>query len=236
VPKQPVHTTPSGKRGGSNILMMIGTALLAVSLLGSAGVFVYERFLIATRNAKSEEVRDAESRVSNETVENFIRSRNRFSVAGTMLDNHVETSRFFGILEGVTLENVRFNTLVLDVLDDNSGKLEMTGVARTFNALAAQSRALAAEKNLKRAIFSDIAVAPNNTVSFSLTAELDPELLRFVVDEAALNGVPVAPEGEETMPAEGEEPLEPAAVEEAPAAAPASAAPKLPPGAVPIQP
>ena len=53
----------------------------------------------------------------------------------------------------------------------------MDGIARSFNALAAQSASIATEKRIKRAIFSDISVNDNGTVGFSLTATLDPRLI-----------------------------------------------------------
>lgn len=56
----------------------------------------------------------------------------------------------------------------------------MSGTARTFNALAAQSSVFAGEKRIKRAIFSDIRINDNKSVSFSLEADLDPKLLTLV--------------------------------------------------------
>ncbi len=54
----------------------------------------------------------------------------------------------------------------------------MNGVARSFNALAAQSNAFSDEKRIKRAIFSGITLdQKSGNVSFSLKAELDPALI-----------------------------------------------------------
>ena len=53
----------------------------------------------------------------------------------------------------------------------------MQGVARSFNALAAESAAFADDKRIKRAIFSAITADKGGLVRFSLRAELDPKIL-----------------------------------------------------------
>ena len=53
----------------------------------------------------------------------------------------------------------------------------MQGVARSFNALAAESAAFAQDKRIKRAIFSSITADKGGLVRFSLRAELEPKIL-----------------------------------------------------------
>jgi hypothetical protein len=157
--------------------------VLGVVLLGVVGVFAYERYLLATRDSKAQEVTIAQERINGETVEEFIRTRNRFSAANTILDEHVAVSSFFSLLESLTLSTVRFNSLSFTLTDDRSAEIRMDGIARTFNALAAQSSAFASEKKIQRAIFSNISVGEGKTVTFSLTADVDPELLAFKAPE-----------------------------------------------------
>jgi hypothetical protein len=197
VPKQPVRSSGRFSKSGGNIFLIAGLFLAFLSILAAVGVFAYKSYLTSVRDSKKVAVEKAEQAIDSVAVEEFIRTRDRLTAAGTLLENHVAASRFFVLLERVTLTNVRFNTLSYTLADDRSASIEMDGVARTFNALAAQSSAFASEREVKRAIFSRIDVDDEtNTVSFTLSAELAPSLLAFTAE--------VAPQEEETLPTEVE--------------------------------
>lgn len=160
-----------------NIFMIIGAFIALVAILVAGGVLAYELYLKTARDAKAAELQEAQRAVNIDTVENFIRLRDRLRAAETLLDQHVELSEFFDTLETRTLQSVRFSGVSIGVETDRSADIQMDGVARSFNALAAQSTQFAAEKRIKRAIFSNIAVKENGTVGFSLSATLDPRLI-----------------------------------------------------------
>jgi hypothetical protein len=172
---------------------MLSLVILGIAILGAGGVFGYERYLLSIRDTKSVAVQKAQEGIDASTVEEFIRTRDRFTAAKGLLNNHVAVSNFFNLLESLTLQNVRFNSLSFTLAEDRSAEIQMNGTARTFNALAAQSSAFSAEKRIKRAIFSDIKVNDNKTVSFSLGAEVDPKLLVLIPEDA-----PVVPVEETT--------------------------------------
>lgn len=184
VPKQPVRPGSSYAKSGSSTFLFVSFIILGVVLLGVVGVFAYEKYLISTRDSKAEQVTLAQQSINEQTVEDFIRTRNRFIAANTILDEHVAVSGFFTLLESLTLTTVRFNSLSFTLTDDRSAEIRMDGTARTFNALAAQSSAFASEKKIQRAIFSNISVGEGNTVTFSLSADIDPELITFVAPES----------------------------------------------------
>lgn len=196
VPKQPVRTGAQFSRSGSSVFLLIALVILGIAILGAGGVFGYERYLISVRNTKSEEVKKAQEAIDSTTVEDFIRTRNRFGAAVGLLGSHVAVSNFFDLLESITLQTVRFSSLSFTLTDDRSAEIAMAGTARTFNALAAQSSVFAGEKRVKRAIFSDIKVNPDKTVSFSLDADLDSKLLLLSAEDA-----PAAPEAPAAAPA-----------------------------------
>ncbi len=177
-------------QSGGNTFLILSLIILGISILASGAVFGYERYLMSVRETKSAEVQKAQESIDIATVEEFIHTRDRFTAAKGVLDNHVSASNFFDLLESLTLQNVRFNSLSFTVTEDRSAKIQMNGTARTFNALAAQSSAFAGEKRIKRAIFSDIRINDNKSVSFSLEADLDSKLLTLV------------PEARELLPAD----------------------------------
>jgi hypothetical protein len=178
VPKQPLD----GKRHfktGTNYFLIIALAVLGIAVIASGLAFGYEYYLKSVRTARANDLTAATAAINEDTVEEFVRLRDRLVTAHTLLDKHVVPSRFFLVLDAITLQSVRFSSLEFTVADNGTATIEMEGAARSFNALAAQSAGFAAQKDFKRAIFSDISVNPNNSVSFRLTAEIDSDLLRM---------------------------------------------------------
>lgn len=190
VPKQPVAPSSRQQKSGMNVFFIIGGVIAIISLLLAAAVFGYEIYLKNARDQKSMSLAEAQKAVNLDTVEEFIRLKNRLNTVETLLNQHIGLSEFFDTLEARTLQTVRFSGLTVVVEDDRSAEISMDGVARSFNALAAQSSAIAAEKRIKRAIFSDISVNTNGTVGFTLTATLDP---RLITSGEVLPGIPDTP-------------------------------------------
>lgn len=152
--------------------------LLIVFVL-AMGVFLYGRVLAADEAAKDKELRTAVTAIDPKTVENFIRLRDRLASSETLLKEHLAFSSFFSSLEKIFPTTVRFTTLNLSRDLAGVSRIEGTGLAKSFNALAAASAAFAADGRIRDAIFSNIKVNKDNSVSFSLAATLDPDILTF---------------------------------------------------------
>lgn len=171
-------------QSGNSAITIIALILVGIALAGCAGVFGLEYYLSGVAKKKAAQVAATEAAIDTESVEEFIRTRDRFVAAQDLLDRHVRSSDFFTLLDTVTLQTVRFSALSFAVAEDRSATIKMTGTARSFNALAAQSSLLAQEKYIKRAIFANITVNENGTVSFSLDADVDADLITESVAEA----------------------------------------------------
>lgn len=160
---------------------LLAYGVLALTVVGALGVFFYERVLAATQSAKDAELVKVEAAIDPATVEGFVRLRDRLASSAALLGGHTAPSLFFTTLDALLPANVRFSTLHLSLDATGAVKLESTGVAKSFNALAAVSAAFAADGRIKDAIFSNIVVsAVNGSVSFALSATLDPKLVAFI--------------------------------------------------------
>lgn len=156
--------------------------ILGLSILAAGGVYLYGAYLANVDKSKAAQVTTAEGNVDPATVEQFIRLRDRLTAAHTVLNQHVELSQFFTLLEGITIQNVHFTSLKITVANDRTATIELMGNALDFNALAAESSAFAAQKGIKNAIFSGIQVNKTGGVGFTVDAKLDPSI---VVEGAA---------------------------------------------------
>ncbi len=156
-----------------------GYAALGIALALALGVFSYGRILAGSKAAKDAELAKAQAAVDPVTIETFVRLRDRLVAGEALLEKHVAFSAFFALLEKLLPGSVRFTTMNIAMNDAGVSKVEAGGVAKSFNALAAASNAFAADGRIKDAIFSDLRVNRNNSVSFTLSATLDPKVIAF---------------------------------------------------------
>lgn len=213
VPKQSI---PDGRRkeGGTNIFLIVSLIVLGLALLGAGGVFAYDKYLERALKARASELEKVQANIDDQEIESYVRLDRRFTMARVLLNTHVAPSQFFTAVENFTLENVRLEGLSLLIAEDRAGELTITGKARNFNALAAQSNEIAKEKRIKRAIFSGLTIdEKTEAVSFKLDADIEPALVVLARPAATAT---------ETPPVE-----EPAAPTEAPAAPVATTTPPV---------
>ena len=178
VPRQPVSPTPTRpQRTGRDYFLMGASVLAALALLLAVGTFLYSQYLKHSLATKTAQLDQATANVNQATVEDFVHLRDRLSTGKSLLTNHIMLSQFFDDLEHLTLQNVRYDNLTITVANDHTAHVVLTGTAKNFNTLAAQSNAFAGDTRIKRAIFSDIGVTDGNAVSFKLEADLDPSLV-----------------------------------------------------------
>ena len=179
VPKQPLDTPRRKMQPGDNIMLLGALLILGVSVVTAGAVFGYQHWLKSVIEVKTEALAQARAEIDERQVEELIRLQERFISGRELLDDHITASRFLTLLESVTLQNVRFDTMELLVADDRSATVSLSGAARNFNTLAAQSNEIAAQRDFKRAIFSEITLNTTGSVNFKLTAALDPSLIRM---------------------------------------------------------
>lgn len=177
------HSTSEPRRFRSDFTGAFGFfayAILGIVFIMALGVFSYGRILSADEASKYKKLTVAETEIDSKTVESFVRLRNRLVSGGTLLEEHVAFSGFFSSLEKILPTTVRFTALHLSIGQNGLSKIEGGGVAKSFNALASASTAFAEDGRIKDAIFSNININKDNSVSFSLSATLDREIIVFL--------------------------------------------------------
>lgn len=174
---------------------LLSYAVLGIVFVMALAVFLYGRILAASLSSKDSALAAAQANIDPATIENFVRLRDRLASSGVLLERHASFSNFFSTLEKLLPASVRFTSLHVSASDKGAPKIEGTGIAGSFNALAATSNAFATDGRIKDAIFSNISVNRDGSVSFTLSATLDPKLVAFtpsVVPPPVAN-VPVPP-------------------------------------------
>lgn len=210
MPKQPVQPVKRPMSSGNNVFLVACFVIAGIVVALAIGTFLYGKYLDSTLASKQAQLAQAQSQVDENTVQEFVRLRDRLNITKTFLSNHIVLSRFFDRLEALTLQNVSYTGMTLTVAGDNTAQLQMAGAAKSFNALAAQSNAFASEKSIKRAIFSNITVTKDNQVSFKLTADIDSSLT--LQGNTPLNAAAAQPITQQVPPSNGQSSLPSASV------------------------
>jgi hypothetical protein len=162
-----------------------GYGLFAYVILGivfvlALGVFAYNYVLVGTKASRDAELKAAEKKIDVATVENFVQLRNRLNSGAMLLENHIAFSGFFSLIEKLLPTTVRLSSLHLSLDTTKKVRLEGAGIAKSFNSLAVVSASFATDGRIKEAIFSDLVVNKDGTVSFVLSASLDPKVVAFL--------------------------------------------------------
>lgn len=163
-----------------NAFGLFSYTILFITFALAIGVFFYGRILANIESSKAASVVAAEKSIDPATIEEFVRLRDRLDSGAKLLAGHTTFSGFFTLLEKLMPSTFRFTSLHLSLDDTRIAKVEGTGIAKSFNALAAASAAFASDGRIKDVIFSNITVnQKDSSVSFAFTAMLDQKLTLF---------------------------------------------------------
>lgn len=176
------HSTAAPRRYRTDFTGAFGFlayAILGVAFALAIGVFLYGRILSATQASKDAALAKVQSTIDPATIEGFVRLRDRLALGEKLIGEHVAFSGLFPSLEKILPASVRLSSMHLSFSDSGMPKLEGSGVAKSFNALAAASTAFAQDGQIKGAIFSNIRINKDSSVSFELSATLAPSVIAF---------------------------------------------------------
>jgi hypothetical protein len=185
VPRTGLAARPHVSADFGSALALLSYILLALSFFLALGVFFYGRILAGTLVNKDAELAKAEAAIDPATVHSFVQLRDRLSAGQALLHAHMAPSAFFTAIESILPSTVRFSSLHLVVDGTGAARVDGVGVSKSFNALSAASEAFANDGRLKDVIFSKMTInARDNSVSFSFSATLSPELITYMADGA----------------------------------------------------
>lgn len=191
------HTPSTGhalRSGLTGVFGYFAYGLLSLMVVAALGVFFYGRVLAASKASHDAELAAAEAAIDATTVQSFLQLHDRLNSAKTLLQSHIAFSGFFRVLTTIMPKNVRLASLHI-ALDPVSGtKVEGTGVAASFNALSAASEAFATDGRIKDVIFSKMSINKNQSVSFNLSAKLDPSIIAYTPGLAPSASAEVLPD------------------------------------------
>jgi hypothetical protein len=184
--------TVRGGGGLSSAFFFLSAAILGLMVLFAAGVFLYEQYLTSALASKDAALKTAQAQIDQTTVASFVQLQQQLTEGEALLQSHPALSQFLDALGLLTVAEVRFSSLNVSINDDDTATVALAGTAASFNALAAQSAALATDSRIKNAVFSGIAITKSG-VGFQLSATLDASLVEVPATGFAAAAAPPPP-------------------------------------------
>lgn len=184
IPKKTIQN-PTLSAGGAvskgriNAFMLVAGIVFTMTLLGSMGVFLYERYLVSNLASQKESLERARDAFEPRLIEELAKVDTRLDVAGSLLDGHVTISPFFELLGRLTLKTVRFEEFEFTRGVDGLVEVRMKGVAESYRSIALQSELFGDDENIQSPVFSDFKLDELGNVQFSVILSVSNDFLRY---------------------------------------------------------
>ncbi len=172
----------SGGGGMADILFLLSIVVLATAIVLSAGVFLYDRFLTSSVKTKEVQLSRAKEAFDPVSIKRIMRLDNRINAASEILYNHLAPSEVFNLLQDLTLQSIKYDSLTYKMTTDKGITLNMKGNAQSVNGVALQASVFGDNAAIRNPIFSDLNLTDKG-VSFSVDAEIDPTTLQYALVE-----------------------------------------------------
>ncbi len=192
IPKKPFTQVgglnPQAPRGHtSSLFMTLATLLFIASLVAAGGMYFWKSYLLSAQDSYKTQLATREKQFNTTLIEELKAQNVKIDLAKGLIANHIATSQIFDIIGRLTIESVRFLSMDLSA-GTNPGdgvKISMKGYGTSLSAVAFQSDVLGQleqyglRKVVKNPILSDPSIDTNRTVSFGLSATVDPASLSY---------------------------------------------------------
>jgi hypothetical protein len=181
IPKKPVSSVSGTtiKKKGPELLTIIGLFIFFLSVLGAAGVYVWQYQIQNTIDNQIESLRKARAEFDEKTLAEATRLNERIKAVKSLLDNHVAPSNIFSLLEDTTLPTVSYNNFQYSTNEDDTIDISASGNAAGFESVVLQSDELGMS-DFRDVIFSNVQPNENGqTVGFTLNANIDKSIVLY---------------------------------------------------------
>jgi hypothetical protein len=178
IPKKSFATPTKKKRRQFDLLTLIGLFFLLLSIVLSAGVFLYGKYTTANIDRKARALEEAKTQYNPELISELSRLSKKMTVSERLLANHVSASAIFSAVEESTLRSIKFDDMTFTYGPDKI-TIAMKGNAGGFSSIALQSDVFGRNKLIRNPVFSELNLDSNGRVNFLFTAEIDPQSVLY---------------------------------------------------------
>lgn len=180
IPKKLITSNRSDKEP-KNFFSLITTFLLIISILISAGLYVYKLYLTKQEETLSASLLITRDSFEQGTIDELELFDKRTQSAKTILNNHIVLSPMFALLGEVTIPSIQYTSFTQDTTSNQVFGVTIKGVAQDYRSIALQADIFNSTKgsSFKNVLFSDLSKDKDNNISFNLMFDVDPNLLSY---------------------------------------------------------
>jgi len=178
IPKGDIKSKQKKARAplAANLFLLIAIIVFLTSLLASLGVYLWLQQLESANSAALQQLNDNRDNFGLSTVEEFINVNNRIKAASFILDNHVNISEVFDILEENTLSEVYLADFSF-ATDGPEVVVSSRGFAPTYAHVALQADQYGRDgSQMKDLLLTGVNQAREGGIQFDLSFALDKDL------------------------------------------------------------
>jgi len=178
IPKKPILSNRPNKISTKVSVFLVISTFLFLGSLGWSGYSYFNRKLIEKNIADAEKlISKNEEDFDPILLENVSKDSDRINVIKSLLETHIDTTKIFDIISNVTLTNVRYSSFSYTHDEPTTIKVNMSGEAESYYAIAKQLDKYAESEDLKNPLMNNFAAGGDGTVGFSFTTEIPLKLL-----------------------------------------------------------
>jgi hypothetical protein len=179
IPKKAM-TPGGGSKEPKSLFSMISIFLLVATLLAAGGIYLYKNYLIQQEESLSASLSQTRDTFEKDTLDELEMFNKRSLAATQILSKHLVLSPFFSRLSEITIPSVQYKNFEYQS-GVNAYTVNIKGVAKDYRSIAQQSDAFntAKGRSFKNVLFSDLTRDKNNNVTFSLSFDIEPDLLSY---------------------------------------------------------
>jgi hypothetical protein len=188
IPKRPVSTEPVQEphpNRAVGLLSLLAVVVVIATAVSYAGVYVYEKQLIAQKQKTDALINEARKGIGTEFLTEMKTLSTRIDGVKAVLDKHIVVTPIFAALEQSTLRSVQYKSFGYEFTSDTTTaqqavKVTLTGTAKSYATIALQSDSFTQNSLIKNPIFSNLTIDDKtNAVNFKLVFTVNPAALSY---------------------------------------------------------
>lgn len=174
------------QRGHGSFFYFLVSVFFIISLAAFSIMFVWKTYFLKNDLFESKAKYDAlNAEISEKIKSPSLAANMKASSIEKILANHLYPSKFYRLLESLTLKNVYYKDFSLDatVVKNDSVQVKIGGEADSFNALAKQLEIFRGSKDVAGVYFDNAQMNKNGKIDFSVELSFKISSMRFFADK-----------------------------------------------------
>lgn len=181
IPKKPIVDSRS-EGSGISLFLLLSIIIFIISVAMGGGVWLWKDSLNKQIIKDKEALAAAKASYEEGTINPLVRLDDRITVSNDLLKKHLAISPVFLLLEKNTLKNVRLKSFKFSYGAGDKIKLDLTGIAQSYEALSKQSDAFGAEnlrQFISQPVVSDFSPTADGSIAFNFSALISSNLINY---------------------------------------------------------